>query len=30
MNGKDLLLGMNYVNAKFVKEAENVSQLREE
>ena len=30
MKGKDLLLGMNYVNVKFVEEAENVTQLREE
>lgn len=28
MNGKDLFLGMNYVNAKFVEEAETVSELK--
>lgn len=30
MNGKDLFLGMNYVNAKFVDEAETVTQLKSE
>lgn len=30
MNGKDLFLGMNYVNAKFVDEAETVTQLKGE
>ena len=30
MNGKDLFLGMNYVNAKFINEAETVTQLKGE
>ena len=30
MNGKDLFLGMNYVNAKFVNEAETVKELKGE
>lgn len=30
MNGKDLLCGMNYVNAKFVEEAETVTKLHGE
>lgn len=30
MNGKDLFLGMNYVNAKYVDEAETVMQLKGE
>lgn len=30
MNGKDLFLGMNYVNAKFVDEAETVTNLKGE
>ena len=30
MNGKNLLLGMNYVNTKFVDEAETVTQLKGE
>ena len=30
MNGKDLFLGMNYVNAKFIEEAEIVTELKEE
>ena len=30
MNGKDLFLGMNYVNAKFVNEAETVTALKGE
>lgn len=30
MNGKDLFLGMNYVNAKYVDEAETVTQLKGE
>lgn len=28
MNGKDMLLGMNYVNTKYVEEAETVTQLK--
>lgn len=28
MNGKDLFLGMNYVNAKFVNEAETITELK--
>ena len=30
MNGKDLFLGMSYVNAKFIEEAETVTQLKAE
>ena len=30
MNGKDLFLGMNYVKAKFIDEAETVTELKEE
>ena len=30
MNGKDLFLGMHYVNAKFLEEAETVTQLQAE
>ena len=30
MNGKDLFLGMNYVKAKFIEEAETVTELKEE
>lgn len=30
MNGKDLFLGMNYVNPRFVEEAETVSELKGE
>ena len=30
MNGKDLFLGMNYVKAKFIEEAETVIELKEE
>lgn len=30
MNGKDLFLGMNYVKAKFIDEAETVTKLKEE
>ena len=28
MNGKDMFLGLNYVNAKFVDEAETVTQFQ--
>ena len=28
MNGKDLFLGMNYVKAKFIEEAETVTELK--
>ena len=30
MNGKDLFLGMNYVKAKYIEEAETVTELKEE
>ena len=30
MNGKDLFLGMNYVKAKFIDEAETVTELKGE
>ena len=30
MNGKDLFLGMNYVKAKFIEEAETVTELKED
>ncbi len=30
MNGKDLFLGMNYVNSRYIEEAENVTQLKGE
>lgn len=30
MNGEDLFRGLNYVNAKFIDEAENVTQLKGE
>ena len=30
MNGKDMFLGMNHVSARFVEEAETVTQLKGE